>query len=281
MFMTVEDENGRVVTIWHSDNFTPDHYLQKAGGIMSGVLKIHNKLFVSELPGFQDAEPTISLAIGDSDTGFHSEGDGQIAFYSNGVRRYNLSGLWGSHNFDPNGKLNTTGGTINGNLTVTGAFSAGSISCSGRVTTQSISIAGSNFDPNSKFNTAGGTITGSVTVHGWVHSNNDVTAFSDKRLKNNIKALTEDEIISNMNKINIYKYNLLDSETEDYGVIAQELEEIFPTLVVENTEEDPEVIESLGFNPKRVRYSQFIPLLISYTQSLEKRISELEKQNKK
>lgn len=141
MRMIVTDENGRDVEVWTTDNFTPGNYLPLNGGTLTGVLKIKSKLFVSELSGFQDGTPAISLAIGDSDTGFHSEGDGQIAFYSNNVRRYNMLNLWGTHNFDPNSKLNVSGGTLSGNLTVTGSFDSASASISGTLSAKKISVA--------------------------------------------------------------------------------------------------------------------------------------------
>lgn len=153
MNFIVEDENGREVTVWTSDNFTPGNYLPLSGGTLSGILKIKSKLFISELPGFQDVNPSISLAIGDSDTGFHSIGDGEVVYYSNNRALYNMKNVYHTGNFNPADKLNVTGGTINGNLAVTGSFSAASISCSGRLSTSTISIGGHNFDPNTKSNT--------------------------------------------------------------------------------------------------------------------------------
>jgi len=41
--------------------------------------------------GIGDFTPTINLAIGDSDTGFHSMGDGELAWYSNNTRRAYLT----------------------------------------------------------------------------------------------------------------------------------------------------------------------------------------------
>jgi len=41
--------------------------------------------------GIGDFTPTIDLAIGDSDTGFHSMGDGELAWYSNNTRRAYLT----------------------------------------------------------------------------------------------------------------------------------------------------------------------------------------------
>ena len=38
--------------------------------------------------------PTISLAIGDNDTGFNWEGDGVISYYSNSAKQFNLNNVW-------------------------------------------------------------------------------------------------------------------------------------------------------------------------------------------
>lgn len=140
MNFIVEDENGREVTVWTSDNFTPGNYLPLAGGTLSGILKVKSKLFVSELPGFQDVNPSINLAIGDSDTGFHSIGDGELVFYSNGRVIYNMKSVWHTGNFNPNDKLNVSGGTINGNLSVSGSFSSNTLSAnSGTITNATVS----------------------------------------------------------------------------------------------------------------------------------------------
>ena len=97
----------------------------------------------------------------------------------------------------------------------------------------------------------------------------DIVAFvsSDERLKNNIKpiegALDKVSQISgntfdwNEEKQDIYK-------GKDYGVIAQEINEVMPELV--NTREN-------GY--LAVKYDKIVPLLIESIKELKKEIEEL------
>lgn len=81
------------------------------------------------------------------------------------------------------------------------------------------------------------TINGSLTVTREIYSNGNVTAYSDKRLKENFSCLNE-EIISKIKQINLYNFEMKSDKKhrKRVGVIAQELEEIFPELVF--TDED-------------------------------------------
>lgn len=72
------------------------------------------------------------------------------------------------------------------------------------------------------------------------------------------------EKIKKLKPIN-FRYKINDSELH-YGLIAQELAEIFPDLVVKNPAEDF----------YRVKYIELIPILIKGIQELTKRIEKLE-----
>lgn len=237
MYFKVIDDNGNEWFLYGNHNLNPAEFFKTTGGDITGRTRIKNKLFVSQLAGFQDAEPSILLAIGDNDTGFHSTADGVTSYYSNGRLIYNMTQLWGSHNFDPNTKLNTNGGTINGNLTVTGAL----------------------------------------------HSNNDISAFSDERLKQDICNLSKSEsdkenLVNKLKTIDIHSYKLLGKDTIEFGVIAQELLKIFPEMV---TSSDGEIVmDKTGqpINPHRVMYMHFIPLLLLYCQELNSKVDMLTKQ---
>lgn len=104
MYFKVVDENGNEWFLYGNHNLNPAEFFRVAGGDINGRVRIKNKLLVSQLAGFQDGEPSILLAIGDSDTGFHSMGDGTTGYYSNGRHVFNMTSLWGSHNFDPDQK---------------------------------------------------------------------------------------------------------------------------------------------------------------------------------
>ncbi len=107
-----------------------------------------------------------------------------------------------------------------------------------------------NFNPNSKLNTSGGTINGSLTVTGQILSNVDVVVSSDVRYKTNVRVI--DSPLDKISKIHGYYYDMMGVENEhQVGVLAQELREVLPEAVFEDTN------DHLG-----VRYTNLIPLLI-------------------
>ena len=88
---------------------------------------------------------------------------------------------------------------------------------------------------------------------------------SDRRLKENITPATSK--LDDLLKVNIVNYNLIKDNTKQIGVIAQEIEEVFPGLVSENEE---------GF--KSVKTSVFIPMLIKGMQEQQDIIKNLQTQ---
>lgn len=115
--------------------------------------------------------------------------------------------------------------------------------------------------------TSGGTVSGNLTVTGQIVSNGDVTAFSDRELKENIQPL-KDNFLDNLQ---VYSYNYIGKDDIRYGVIAQELQEFYPNLVLET---DREVN---GRKALAVRDRDIIYLLLDAYQKLSKRVSELER----
>lgn len=115
--------------------------------------------------------------------------------------------------------------------------------------------------------TSGGTVSGNLTVTGQIVSNGDVTAFSDRELKENIQPL-KDNFLDNLQ---VYSYNYIGKDDIRYGVIAQELQEFYPNLVLET---DREVN---GRKVLAVRDRDIIYLLLDAYQKLSKRVSELER----
>ena len=62
-----------------------------------GDITSRGKAFIN-LSGNHGLSPSISLAIGDNDTGFNWEGDGSISYYSNSAKRFDLNNVWHSGN---------------------------------------------------------------------------------------------------------------------------------------------------------------------------------------
>jgi len=89
---------------------------------------------------------------------------------------------------------------------------------------------------------------------------------SDIRLKENISDLTND-ISDGILKISPKKYNFKNDENkkEHYGIMAQDLEEIFPILITNNS------INGI----KSVNYLELIPLMIAKMKNMQNEIDEL------
>ena len=99
------------------------------------------------------------------------------------------------------------------------------------------------------------------------NANNSYGAISDLSLKENIVDATPK--LDDLSKVKIRNFNLKSDKdkTKQIGVIAQELETIFPAMI----EEDSEGIKS-------VKYSIFVPMLIKAVQELTKKVTDLEEQ---
>lgn len=84
-----------------------------------------------------------------------------------------------------------------------------------------------------KFDKVGGTIDGNVVVTGEFVGNNNITAYSDEIVKENIIELTP-EVLKKLSKIKFYNYTMINQPGKlRVGVMASELQELFPELVVE------------------------------------------------
>jgi hypothetical protein len=103
--------------------------------------------------------------------------------------------------------------------------------------------------------------------------NNSYGAISDIKLKENIVDATPK--LDDLMKVKVRNYNLKADQThKQIGVIAQELEEIFPALVEEAPDRDMEG-NDLGTVTKQVKYSVFVPMLIKAIQEQQALIENL------
>jgi hypothetical protein len=108
------------------------------------------------------------------------------------------------------------------------------------------------------------------------NTNNSYGVISDIKLKENI--VDASPKLNDLMKVRIVNYNLkadLGYESnKQIGVIAQELEKIFPGLVDENKDIDIEC-NDLGTTTKSVKMSVFVPMLIKAMQEQQAQIEEL------
>jgi hypothetical protein len=96
--------------------------------------------------------------------------------------------------------------------------------------------------------------------------NNDVTAFSDKRLKTDIKNI--DNALSKVMKMQgvYYKRNDIDDAKEQVGVLAQDMEEVLPQVVLTADDE---------IKTKSVDYGKICAVLIESIKELKAEIDQL------
>jgi hypothetical protein len=110
-----------------------------------------------------------------------------------------------------------------------------------------------------RFNVAGN---GNVT-----NVNNSYGAISDIKLKENI--IDTSPKLDKLLQVKIRNYNLkTEPDQKQIGVIAQELETVFPSLI-EETEDKDKDNNDLGTTTKAVKYSVFVPILIKAIQELK------------
>jgi len=108
------------------------------------------------------------------------------------------------------------------------------------------------------------------TAHGSISSNGTNASFnttSDARLKYDIRpAIGSGAVIDNI-RIRSFKWKINDS-AQRYGVIAQEIEQVFPECVTVGIDDESTL---------SVDYSKMVPLLVLEIQELRKRVAGLEK----
>jgi hypothetical protein len=117
-----------------------------------------------------------------------------------------------------------------------------------------------------------------------VNINNSYGALSDIKLKENIEDATPK--LDDLMKVKIRNYNLIGQEIKQIGVIAQELQEVFPAMVDESADfEEIEITDEegnttkekqpTGTTTKSVKYSVFVPMLIKAIQEQQSQIESL------
>lgn len=97
------------------------------------------------------------------------------------------------------------------------------------------------------------------------NTNNSYGAISDEILKENIADASPK--LEKLKQVQIKTFNLIDHDLKQIGVIAQDLENVFPSLVKDNDD---------GY--KTVKYSVFVPILIKAMQELEQQVADLSEQ---
>ena len=159
-----------------------------------------------------------------------------------------------------------TGDTMTGPLTVTTANITGNAfygaSQTGSVTADSsyIYVRG----PAVSFQNAGGTTTlASIDSSGNLIATANVTAYSDARLKTNIRKIYDPLAI--IDELNGVTFDWIKSGNPGIGLIAQEVQDAIPEIVVESPD---------GY--LTVAYANLVAVLIEAVKELRDRVEELE-----
>jgi hypothetical protein len=120
---------------------------------------------------------------------------------------------------------------------------------------------------------SGGTRSFGVFTNGnVVNTNNSYGAISDAKLKENV--VDASPKLADLMLVKVRNYNLIGETTKQIGVVAQELEAVFPSMVDENADrdEDGNLLET---TTKGVKYSVFVPMLIKAIQEQQATITAL------
>lgn len=99
---------------------------------------------------------------------------------------------------------------------------------------------------------------------------------SDKRIKENIKPI--DKVLDKIQQINTYSYNRIDQTKNEIGVIAQEVEKVFPEVVELNTNEHKFKDGTSIKNVLGVNYGGLTAVAIQAIKELTQQVEELKKQ---
>jgi hypothetical protein len=104
-----------------------------------------------------------------------------------------------------------------------------------------------------------------LDVNGTIRATGDVIAYSDIRVKENIKTI--DNAVNKVKALRGVEYNKIDSTEKSIGVIAQEIEEVIPEVVREDDQ-----------GMKSVAYGNITAVLIEAIKEQQNQIDELKNQ---
>jgi hypothetical protein len=204
----------------------------------------------------------VTAASGNTSLGFRTYNNGT---YNDAVRIDN-SGNVGIGTTGPGSKLTSYQTAVNNNI----ESSSPSTGMTHLLVSAGISTAG-GADALGVYDNGG--ISARITTNGYYQSRpNSYGSTSDERLKENIVDATPK--LADVMQVRVRNYNYKDQPGDkQLGVIAQELEEIFPGLVHEIPNANPEL--SGTDTVKSVKYSVFVPMLIKAIQELKAQNDEL------
>lgn len=235
-------------------------YVLKAGDTMTGSLTIANAAVLRGSDSnlvfwFRNTDNSERAVI------YHA--GSTLRFRSNGGNEMSLSnsGLLTAPQISTPGTVTGSQVTSNGNANVAGTLSANALSANQITSNSNANVAGTMTagavvtNQLISYNTLqvnGSATTGTLNVNGQITATGDIWAFSDERLKENIKPILNAK--DTLSQITGILGNMIEDETktEKSMVIAQQIQAVFPQAV--STDDN-------GY--LKVNYIALIPLLIA------------------
>lgn len=153
--------------------------------------------------------------------------------------------------------------SIASSASIAGSLSLANVNSSGIITSTGINVGSAVTITSGGINVNSGSLnvgSGGINVTGIITAT-DFNATSDRNLKENIKIVIDP--IEKISKINGVEFSWKSNKAQSIGVIAQELEEIFPELVTQND------------SHKTVNYNGLIGVLIEAVKEQQKQINSL------
>lgn len=115
--------------------------------------------------------------------------------------------------------------------------------------------------------------------------NGSIISPSDANVKKNIQDVSAEDI-NNISLLKAKRYNYIDEENNEdqphYGFIAQELEEIYPNLIIsipniKNVKDENSVENEI----KGINYIELIPILVAKINNMQFEMNEMKKEMNK
>jgi hypothetical protein len=175
---------------------------------------------------------------------------------------------------DANGKISNTGVlsdpdtsdfvTKAGSQTIGGAktFTAALVPSGG------ITMANADFSYTNSLLFSGDTGIVTLGTDGSINADGDITAFSDKRLKEDIKPI--ENALQKVSELNGYTYKKIGQDKRLTGLIAQEVQQVLPEAVHENED-----------GMLSVAYGNTVSLLVEAIKELQAQVNDLMQESKR
>lgn len=109
--------------------------------------------------------------------------------------------------------------------------------------------------------------------NGNVTASGNITAYSDQRLKTNVQTI--ENPLQLVNKLRGVTFDWIETGKHSYGLIAQEVEQVIPELVLETTNGNTEI--DTATTVKSVDYSKLVSVLIEAVKEQQQQIDKLTK----